>query len=359
MKNSLAKPFLIILVISVLIGCFFVFQPFLIEIVIAAVLVTVLYKPYLKLVKFFKGRRTISALIMCVLVLLLIVLPLTEIIILAAKNSGLAYNEMLAFVRSHGDILQSSSFAKINFWGFDTSSLQNFVIDVMGRSSSFMMNSATAIVKGTTNFILSLLLIILTMFFFFLDGERMMKKLMYWSPLSNKYDQQLFEKFRSISYTTLVSTFAVMVIEGLLGALAFYIVGLPALLAGILIAIVALIPVVGSGIIYIPVSIYLLLVGEIWQGIFILLWTLLIVGTVVNFTRTYIIKGKAEINPIFIFFSILGGIAFFGFWGIILGPLMISIAVTVFHIYELEFKNDLDPVVEEKSGKTIGGKVSK
>jgi len=90
--------------------------------------------------------------------------------------------------------------------------------------------------------------------------------------------------------------------------------------------------------IWLPVGIYLLIAGQIWQGIFLLTWGGLIVSMIDNLIRAYIIKGKAQVHPIFIIFSILGGISLFGFWGIIFGPLIISLAATVMHIYETEYK---------------------
>ena len=93
---------------------------------------------------------------------------------------------------------------------------------------------------------------------------------------------------------------------------------------------------------YVPVGLYYLAIGKIWQGVFVLLWGLLIIGTIDNVIRTYMIKGKVAVNPIFAFFSILGGIALFGFWGMILGPLIVALAVTIFHIYEIEFADSLE-----------------
>ena len=292
--------------------------------------------------KFFKGRRVVAALLMCLLVLLLIILPLTEVLVLAARNSVTVYGNTVNFLQTHNDILQNTFLAKASLWGLDTSSLKNFILDIVSRSSNFMMNSATMVVEGMTSFILSLLLIILTMFFFFVDGEQMMKKLMLWSPLPNKYDKRLFNKFRDVSYTTIVSTFVVMVVQGVIGGLGYFIIGLPAFLAGVIIAFCSLIPVFGPAIIYAPTGIYLILVGQVWQGVFILLWGFGVVSTVDNIIRSAMIKGKANVNPIFVFLSIIGGVALFGFWGIVLGPLVVSLAITIFHIYELEFKHELE-----------------
>jgi len=346
MQKTLAKPFLIILVIGVLIGCFLIFRPFVIELIIAAVLVSILYRPYLWLTKLFKGRQHLAAFLMCFLALALIIFPLSEVMIVAAKKSTAAYMDVVSFLNNYNAPESNGLLGKFHLLGLDTSSLKNLIIDMANRSSNLMVDSATTIIKGTANFFFSLIIIILTMFFFFVDGERMLKKLMYWSPLPNKYDVKLFQKFKDISYSTIISTFVVITVQGLVGAIGYMIIGLPAFFAGILIAICSLIPMVGSMIIYVPTGIYLLLAGQIWQGIFILLWGFLVIGTIDNVIRAWMIKGRAQINPIFIFLSILGGIALFGFWGIVLGPLVISIAVTIFHIYELEFAKDLEPTDE-------------
>lgn len=165
---------------------------------------------------------------------------------------------------------------------------------------------------------------------------------MYLSPLPNAYDREIFQKFRSVSYVTILSTFVTATAQGIAGAIGFAIVGFPAFLAGILVGLLSLIPYLGSMIFYVPVAIYYLLVGQIWQGIFVLLWGAIVIGNIDNVIRAYMIKGKAQVNPIFVIFSILGGITLFGFWGVVLGPLVIAIAVTIFHIYELEFCTSLD-----------------
>ena len=120
------------------------------------------------------------------------------------------------------------------------------------------------------------------------------------------------------------------------------IVGLPAFFPGLLMGFLALLPYIGTGFIWFPAGIYLLVIGKIWQGIFMLIWGFGVISTVDNAIRAYMIKGKAEVHPIFVIFSLLGGISLFGFWGILFGPLIISLAVTIMHIYELEYAEVLE-----------------
>ena len=350
MTKSLTKPVLLILLGLVLIGCYFVFRPFLTEILVAAILVSIFYTPYLKLTNFLKGRQNLAALLMCLFLVMLIIIPTVRLVIYAGQQSVTAYAQAVNFFNSHSinGVIQPSALPDKLFGSFnlaqyyDNQTFKNIFLDILKQSSNWLLSGATMLVKGTTSFIVSLFVIIVTMFFFFVDGKKMLERLMYLSPLPNAYDKEIFQKFRTVSYTTILSTFVTASAQGLVGAIGFAVVGFPAFLAGVIVALLSLLPYLGSMIFYVPVGLYYLLVGKIWQGIFILLWGAIIIGNIDNIIRAYMIKGKAQVNPIFVVFSILGGIVLFGFWGVVLGPLIISIAVTIFHIYELEFCDSLD-----------------
>jgi len=351
MPKKLTKPFILILVLLVMVGCYLVFRPFITEILMAAILATIFYKPYIALTKAFKGRQNLAALLMCLLLVSLVILPSVKLIIYGAEKSVVAYDETVDFFSNHNlnDVLNSNIIKKtplrylnINKYTLQNKAFQDTILAAAKDSSGWLISGATDIVKGTTSFVFSLILIILTMFFFFIDGKKMLTHLMHLSPLPDKYDKEIFDKFRDVSYSTLVATFVAALAQGIAGAIGFAIVGFPVFLAFILIALLSLLPYLGSVIFYLPVGIFYLLTGEIWQGIFVIAWGFLIIGTIDNVVRAYMIKGKAEINPIFVFFSILGGLTIFGFWGVVIGPLIVALAVTIFHIYELEFCDEAD-----------------
>jgi len=350
MTKNLTKPFLLLLVFLVLFGCYYIFRPFLTEIFVAIILVSIFYRPYQYLVKKFNGRKNAAALLMCLTLILIIVLPAIRGVVYAGQKSVIAYSQAVEFFNENdmGNLLNNQSLqdGALRYLNLDGLSAQNeqvkgFFLDILKKSSNWLISGATMAVKGTTNFIVSLVLIIIAMFFFFVDGKEMINKLMRLSPLPDKYDKEIFQKFRAVSYTTFISTFFVAAVQGVAGAIGFAIIGFPALLAGVLVGLLSLIPYLGSMLFYIPVGIYYILIGDVWQGVFILSWGFIIIGTVDDFLRAYLIKGKAEVNMVFVLFSIIGGIALFGFWGIVLGPLIVALAVTVFHIYELEFCNEL------------------
>jgi len=351
MPKNLTKPFLLILVLLVLVGCYLVFRPFLTEVLVAVILVSIFYTPYEWLVRKLKGKRNLAALLISLFLILAIIVPTIRLVIYAGEKSVDAYSQTVEFFDSHdlNDVFKSDTFQNSNLKNFDLIGfsernvhIKNIFLNILKESSNWLISGATIAVKETTNFIISLLLIVITMFFFFVDGKNMLQRLMYLSPLPNKYDLEIFNKFRSVSYTTFVSTFVTAIAQGIVGAIGFAIVGFPVFLAGVLVALLSLLPYLGSMIFYVPVGIYYLLIGNIWQGIFILLWGAIVIGLIDNVIRMYMIKGKAEVNPIFVLFSIIGGIVLFGFWGVVLGPLIIALAVTIFHIYEMEFCSSLE-----------------
>lgn len=288
---------------------------------------------------------------MCLLLVMVIIIPAAKLISYAGQKSLTAYTATASFFASHsfGDVL-TSDFVKsgpLRYLNLDkinsgNEAFQSVILETSKKLSTVFLDGATIVFKETTRFIVSLSLIILTMFFFFVDGKKMLKRLMVLSPLSNKHDKIIFKKFRKVSYAIFVSTFVASIAQGVVGAIGFAIVGFPAFLAGVMIALLSLLPYVGSMIFYVPIGLFYLLSGDIWQGIFVLSWGFFIIGTIDNIIRAYMIKDDAEVNPIFVLFSILGGISLFGFWGVILGPLIIALMVTIFHIYELEFCDALE-----------------
>ena len=341
MKKLIYRPFLICLVLICLVVLFLLFKPFIIEIIIATAIVSIFYSFYEKLAKILWNKKYLASFIMCLLLLLIVIIPVTKIIIYASQKASIAYNSVNE-VLNKADFIKSGILDKLNINDSSEEIVKNFVVDITSNIRDWLLSGTTAIVKGTTSFIISLAIIILTMFFFFVEGKSLAKKIIVLSPLPNKYDLEIIRKFRVVSRTTFISVFVTAFVQGLLGSLGFLVISWPFIFVFVIMAFLSLIPYIGSSIFYIPAGIYLILSGQVWQGIFILAWCFIVVSNIDELIRAYIIKGKAEVNPIFIVFSIIGGIALFGFWGVIIGPLIISLAVTIFYLYELEYDGSLE-----------------
>jgi predicted PurR-regulated permease PerM len=121
-------------------------------------------------------------------------------------------------------------------------------------------------------------------------------------------------------------------------------------------AIASVIPFVGTLLVWAPLVLYYIIIGVWWKAIFMLLWGMIVIGLVDNVMRPWLMKGRTNIHPMILFFGILGGIMTFNFWGIIYGPLIISIGLTLLHIYSLEYSSMIDEnkfIWSKKTGKGI------
>lgn len=345
-KYYITRAYILVLVIAVAAGCYFVFRPFLTEIIAAAILVSVFFRPYKWLTLKLGDRKKTASLIMCLLIAVLFITPLINFIIYATQKSLDAYVQVETFIEARQGIgefvKQNSLIDKAYLYISENPRIKNAIVEMVRELNNWLTTGAAGIVKGTANFFVSIVVVLFSMFFFFIDGPKMLDKFTKLTPLQNKYDRELFKKFHDVSFYTLISTVVTAIAQGLVGAIGFMIIGLPAFFAGIAMAFFSLVPYVGPMAVWLPTSIYLLFVGKIWQAVFLIIWGVAVVGVVDNIIKAYIIKGKAQVHPMFVILSILGGIILFGFWGIVFGPLIISLAVTIMHIYEMEFSEVLD-----------------
>lgn len=162
------------------------------------------------------------------------------------------------------------------------------------------------------------------------------------SPLKDAQEKQLIDKFVSVSRATLMGNLVVAIIQGILTAVIFWIAGVPsAAFWGLVTTILSLIPMLGSAVVWLPAGIILLLIGNIWQGIFVLLTGGLVVSSIDNILRPKLVEGQTSLHPLLVFLSTIGGILVFGITGFIIGPVIVVLFLTLLDIYKLDFKKEL------------------
>lgn len=344
-KKTIANIFLLVILAWVLYLVYLFFQPFLMVIFLSAILVSIFYPLYTWFVKKLKGSTGIAALIMVLVIAVVIVLPVVEFLFYLSQASIDSLGALTNWINSgelERAVIASGILEKINFIDPSAINLRQYAIAMSGNISGFLVSGGASLLKGTGQFITSLVIMFFTMFFLFRDGRSLLDRLMHLTPLPNKYDKKIFQKFRDVSYSTMVSTFVTAIIQGVVGAIGLIIIGVPAFLPGVLMAFLSLLPYVGAAFVWLPVGIYLVIIGDVWQGVFLLIWGATVVSLVDNIVRPLLIRGKAQVHPLLIFFSIFGGIIAFGFWGMFIGPIVISIAFTLLQIYEIEYADVLE-----------------
>lgn len=336
--------FLIMFVVGVTV--FFIFQPFLTAIVAAAIL-SVLFRPaYTSLLRMLAGRRATASLITCLLVGVIIVTPVLSVLSLAVAEANHLYHTVaeersfFGVVESGVESIHETSFGTLLFK--DSAFTTESIMEDIRQFSQNALGMLQTAYQSITHFVFWVFVMFFTLFYFLIDGDRAFRRLMQLSPLKTEHETLLASKFISMSRATLKGTLVVGAIQGLLGGLAFWIVGVPSpAIWGLLMILLSIIPLVGSALVWLPVGVVLLLIGQVWQGVFLLSVGVGIISVIDNILRPKLVGKDTQMHPLVIFFATLGGISLFGLPGFIIGPIIVSLFLALGEIYSIEFKSQL------------------
>ena len=205
----------------------------------------------------------------------------------------------------------------------DIATVQTRLQELLTESAGMIASQAVSIGSGALSFFLSFGVALYVMFFLLRDGERIGRTVLCAVPVERSIADRLAERFLGIVRATIKGTGVVALVQGALGTITLMIAGVPsALLFGVIMAIFALVPVIGSGAVWVPAGLYLLITGETWQGLFVLLTGFFVISSADNVLRPILVGRDTGIPDWIILITTLGGISFVGFSGIVLGPLV-------------------------------------
>ena len=194
-----------------------------------------------------------------------------------------------------------------------------------------MLSVAASLVTGMAGFVGQSFITLFILFFVFRDGAALVRRISGILPFESERSELLFSRVRESVFANLYGILAVALAQGLLTGAALWIVGVGSpLLWGIVVAFASLIPVVGPTLVWLPVALFFFSTGHWGKGSFILLWGAIAVGTADNIIRPLIIAGRVDLHPLLILFGLIGGIQQFGFAGLFIGPVVISLALALF-----------------------------
>jgi predicted PurR-regulated permease PerM len=183
------------------------------------------------------------------------------------------------------------------------------------------------------------------MFFFLMDGKYLLEKILYYLPLEDDEEQRMLAKFTEVTRATLKGTAVIGMLQGGLAGLAFVVVGIQAAAFwGTIMAVLSIIPGIGSALVWLPASIILIAGGHYAKGAGLAIFCGVIVGSVDNFVRPRLVGKDTEMHDLLILFGTLGGILMFGIVGIILGPIIAALFTTIWEIYGEAFREYLPQV---------------
>lgn len=324
-----------------------VFQPFLPAIATAAVLDVVVYPLYLRLGRAFGGRRMLAAALTVLLVLLLVIIPLIGMGLLFTKQALDLYQGLTQRAQDGGldSLLRFRDWATVEVWlaehapWIDTQALnlKDVFLNLLQRVSSYGVSLGTAVASNALTAVGTFLVVLFSLFFILLDGAAFARWAWSLVPLNAEHRGVLSRTFVAIIKSAVLGSGVIAVVQGILGGIAFWIVGLPGVLWGFAMAFTSLVPVVGAAIIWVPAALLLLAQGNIGSGAFVLIWGVAVISGADNVIRMFVIKGPARLHPLLIFFSVLGGIKLSGLLGVVYGPLALAMVQTLLEIFRTEF----------------------
>jgi len=195
--------------------------------------------------------------------------------------------------------------------------------------------------------------VLFSLFFILLDGAVFARWAWAMVPLDARYREIVSRTFLEIVKSAVLGSGLVAIVQGILGGLAFWIVGLPGVLWGFVMAFTSLVPVVGTAIVWAPAGLMLLLQGQAGAGAFILIWGAVVISSADNVVRVLAVRGPVHLHPLLLFFSILGGIKISGLLGVVYGPLVLAMLQTLFGFFREEF------LVQPASSDGPGGCIAK
>jgi predicted PurR-regulated permease PerM len=217
--------------------------------------------------------------------------------------------------------------------------------ELAGRVGAFLVNSVGALTRGTASFFLGMFILLYAMYFFLVSGRETLTRLLYLMPLNSEQENRLLERFASVTRATVKGTLVIGFIQGALGGLGFLVLGINGwAFWGTIMAVLSIIPAVGAALVWVPAVLYLLVVGQVAKGVILLVWCGVVVSSSDNLLRPKLVGRDAKMPDLMILVGTLGGLTMFGATGVILGPLVAALFLTVWDLYGEAFGEGLDEV---------------
>ncbi len=340
LKNGNVPFYILMGLVSLLF--LYLLKPFFFPLFWAAVIAGI-FRPFYRRIDRRLNRPSLSTLLVFLVIAVIILLP-------AGIVGTLVFNESVQLYGRLGpdpknidkgfqhiiDVIADNPLADL--FNIDKAVLIEKTAEVLRSVTNYIFVHLTALTQNTLGLLVQFAIMLYTLFFFIRDGEKFLRTAMRILPLGGGRERLLYDRFVTTARSTLKVTLIIGGIQGVLGGIVFLITGIEgALIWGLLMIIMAVVPVVGCSIIWGPAGILMLLTGHIWEGILILASGVFVISMVDNLLRPLLIGKDVEMHPLLIFLSTLGGIILFGFSGFVIGPIITSMLLAIWDMY-VEFQ---------------------
>jgi predicted PurR-regulated permease PerM len=341
-QYSLQQKFFLLILAVVTLGFIWILLPYA-GAVFWGVVLAILFAPlYRRLLRATGQRPNSAALIALLSILVMVIFPLSLVGASLLKEAAGIYELINSGQLNFGAYFQQIIHA-LPEWlitlleRFDLTnlaSLQEKLADGAAQVSQTVAKHALNIGLNTFDFLVGLTVMLYLLFFLLRDGQALAARIRQAIPLSRKYKQRLFNNFTTVIRATVKGNILVAAVQGALGGLIFWFLKVEgALLWGVLMAFLSLLPAVGAAIVWAPVAVYFLVTGAIWQGIVLIAFGVFVIGLVDNILRPILVGKDTKMPDYVVLLSTLGGMALFGINGFVIGPVIAALFIAAWDLF--------------------------
>jgi len=333
---------LIVLLIAVSVAFAWILWPFYGAILWATVLAIVFAPLYRWLSSAMGQHRNLAAIASVLIILTMVILPLTLTAASLLQEATNLYEAIESgqmdfgqFIQQVIDALPTWATDILNRLGLtDLSAIQPRLSAALVQGSKTIAAQALSVGKGTANFIISLFIMLYLLFFFLRDGTALSRRIKDAIPLPADQKREIFTKFTIVTRAMFKGTLLVAIVQGALGGFIFWVLGIHApVLWGVVMGLFSLLPAVGAAAVWVPVAIYFLATGAIWEGVVLIAFGAFVIGLVDNLLRPFLVGKDTELPDFVVLISTLGGISIFGLNGFVIGPTIAAMFIAVWDIF--------------------------
>jgi predicted PurR-regulated permease PerM len=327
--------------------CWLMVQPFIGVLAWAAVLVIVFYPVHRRLVQRTK-RPALSALLSCVLVILIILVPVALLTVAVLNElSGAAQNleALIVYVFDPNSPITGGALRWVgNYVDIEQIRSGQYLAQQLKGVSGQIAGRTLGIIGGVVGVVVQMFFVVFTMYYLFRDGDRIFDAVRDSLPVEREQAVSIMERARDVIGASVYGVLVIAVIQGTLGGLAFWALRVPsALVWGVVMTFLSMIPMLGAFLVWVPAAIYLAATGHYVKALLMVLWGTLVIGMIDNFLRPQLVGSRTKLHELLIFFSVLGGLQVFGVLGIVMGPVVLAVTMTLIEIFRAVDKSSTAP----------------
>ncbi len=334
--------FFVVLVVGLTVAMAAVLWPYWGTVFWGAVLALLFEPLYRRILGRMPTRPTLAALATVVVILLIVILPVTLVAVsLAQEITGLfqrVKSGQVDFGRYFEQIvaaLPSWATGLMDRGGLgDVDALQQKLTAAITTRGQAMAGRALDFGQDALDLIVGFCVAMYLLFFLLRDGREVSRKFVAAIPVAARHKGALIDKFTTVIRATVKGNILVAAAQGALGGLAFWVLGVHgAILWAVVMAFLSLLPAIGAALIWAPVSLYLLAIGEVWQGVALIAWGVLVIGLIDNVLRPALVGKDTQLPDYLVLITTLGGLALFGLNGFVIGPVIAAMFIAVWQIF--------------------------